>query len=179
MTAIDNIYADKCSEKSDINEHLPTLRDYASRCRHVTEFGVRGIVSTWALIAGRPSRVISYDITPLTDEAQCMVRAAAKEAGVEFRFIQGDTREVEIEPTELLFIDTSHTYTQLHCELERHGPRVKKFIILHDTVTFGDKGEQESDAGLRPAIKEFIEGHPWKRRAHFYYNNGLTILERL
>ena len=32
---------------SDINEHLPTIIKYGQECDHITEMGVRGIVSTW------------------------------------------------------------------------------------------------------------------------------------
>ena len=39
-----------CNTKSDINEHLITLSNYASKCNSVTEFGVRSCVSTYAFI---------------------------------------------------------------------------------------------------------------------------------
>ena len=45
-------YAALCARPSDINEHLPTLRAYAERVDSVVEMGVRGVVSTWALLAG-------------------------------------------------------------------------------------------------------------------------------
>ena len=51
-----------CEIPSDINEHLPTLMKYASECEHITEMGVRNIVSTFALLMGEPKRMISYDI---------------------------------------------------------------------------------------------------------------------
>ncbi len=47
MKIID-IYNNLCNEKSDINEHLPTLKRYAEKCDHITEMGVRSVVSTWA-----------------------------------------------------------------------------------------------------------------------------------
>lgn len=37
---------------SDIHEHLPTLRALARECDSIAEFGVRGVVSTWALLLG-------------------------------------------------------------------------------------------------------------------------------
>ena len=37
---------------SDINEHLETLSNYASRCNSIFETGVRGVVSSWALLHG-------------------------------------------------------------------------------------------------------------------------------
>ena len=40
------------SKKSDINEHLGVLSKYASKCESVFETGVRGVVSSWALLHG-------------------------------------------------------------------------------------------------------------------------------
>ena len=37
------------NERSDINEHIPTLLKYAEECDHITEMGVRKGVSLWAL----------------------------------------------------------------------------------------------------------------------------------
>ena len=37
---------------SDINEHLATLRMYASRVGSIAEMGVRKVVSTWAFLLG-------------------------------------------------------------------------------------------------------------------------------
>ena len=37
-------------KRSDINEHLPTLHDYASKCESVLELGVRGVISSYAFI---------------------------------------------------------------------------------------------------------------------------------
>jgi hypothetical protein len=32
---------------SDINEHIPTILKYGQECEHITEMGVRWVVSTW------------------------------------------------------------------------------------------------------------------------------------
>jgi hypothetical protein len=48
MTARDILiegYQHYCNNVSDIYEHLPTLNNYAQQCNHITECGVRGIVS--------------------------------------------------------------------------------------------------------------------------------------
>jgi len=39
-------------EPCDINEHLPTLRSYASKCEVVAEMGVRNVVATYAFLKG-------------------------------------------------------------------------------------------------------------------------------
>jgi hypothetical protein len=38
---------DKTTSSRDICEHLPILAKYASKCNHITEFGVRSVVSTY------------------------------------------------------------------------------------------------------------------------------------
>ena len=44
----------RCNLVSDINEHLPTLKRYAEDCDHITEMGVRWLVSTIAFMMGQP-----------------------------------------------------------------------------------------------------------------------------
>ena len=56
MSNLEKIYQYKCSSPSDINEHLPTLLRYSQMCDHVTEFGVREPVSTYALMYGKPKK---------------------------------------------------------------------------------------------------------------------------
>jgi hypothetical protein len=48
----------------------------------------------------------------------------------------GNTLEVDIDETDMLFIDTLHNGDQLEKELERSASKVKKFIAFHDTTTF-------------------------------------------
>jgi hypothetical protein len=177
---IEDHYQLACGTPTDIHEHLPTLRRYASECQHITEFGVRGVVSTWALLAARPQRMVSYDIAdcPRVDDAL----GAAFAEGIDFHFVTADTREIVIEQTDLLFIDTLHTYGQLYTELWIHCPKVSRFIVLHDTETFGyhdQGGEPGSSKGLWPAVQDFLIAHPqWRLKERFANNNGLTVLER-
>ena len=174
---IDDIYERKCAEPSDINEHLPVLKRYASQCNHVTEFGVRHVVSTWGLIAGRPKTVHSYDLSSPGDAVIAEVQDVANEVGVSFIFFQWNVLDAHIVTTDLLFIDTYHTYTQLKSELERHSENVRKWIIMHDTETFGEKGEANEENGLNYAIREFLEANPiWSEVRRLTNNNGLTVL---
>ena len=69
-------------------------------------------------------------------------------AQTSFSFVVGDSRQIVIQPTELLFIDTLHDYEVLLLELFLHSPRVKKFIALHDTQSFGSHNESGNGPGL-------------------------------
>jgi hypothetical protein len=161
---------------SDIFEHLPTLYRYASCCRHVTEFGTRTGVSTLALLRALPERLISYDWVRLPDVDR--LEQLARLQGVDFSFRQEDTRRVDLEPTDLLFIDTLHVRQQLEAELAVAGERVRRFLIFHDTETFGQVGEDGGE-GIWPAIAAFVRRESsWRLLEHRPANNGLTVLWR-
>lgn len=170
MNLIDIKYKNACGEKSDINEHISVLKKYADMCKHVTEFGVRSGVSTWAWIASNAKIVRCYDIN------NCSVvehQKAADEIKKEFSFTCVNTiaEKFDIEPTDLLFIDTEHTYKQCSQELRQHAYKVNKFIVFHDTVTFG--------AELNKAIEEFLEkNNDWMIREKLLNNNGLIVLAK-
>ena len=175
---LNQIYERLYNTPSDINEHLPTLASYASECEHITEMGVRYIVSTYALLMGRPKKMISYDIHMCNWEP---VRDLVKE-DTDFQFLVGNTLEIEIEPTDLLFIDTLHNYTQLKKELELHSEKVNKYIIFHDTTSFENVGESYTgnpEKGIWLAIQEFLQTNSkWVLNERFTNNNGLTIIKK-
>jgi hypothetical protein len=176
---IDENYAYHCNQKSDINEHLPTLYKYSLECDHITEMGVRDVVSTWAFLKGRPKKFICYDINKVSNID--IAAKYAKDSDIEFEFQCKDVLSVSIEPTDLLFIDTLHQYNQLKKELELHASKVKKYLIFHDTTTFEYVDERsDSVGGLWPAIEEFlISNSEWVIDFKYTNNNGLTILKRI
>jgi hypothetical protein len=177
---LEEIYNQRCSTLSDINEHLPTLKKYAEECDHITEMGVRWVVSTYAFMMGGPKKLISIDINPVEKhgiKVEDLVELA-KEKNVDFEFQLGDTTVIEIDETDFLFIDTWHVYQQLKTELTLHGNKARKYIGFHDTTIFETKGEN-GHPGLWPAIEEFLSENPhWSVRERFTNNNGLTILKR-
>jgi cephalosporin hydroxylase len=176
MTPLQAQYVAAVSTPSDINEHLPTLFTLANECDHVTEFGVRWGASTTAFLASK-ARLVSYDIDQ--HPAALHLFELAREEGKAAEFKIGNTLKIErIFETDMLFIDTLHTYAQLRHELFTFHSSVGKYIALHDTVTFGEKGE-DGGPGLIPAIWDFLTTSPeWRIKEHHTNNNGLTVLER-
>ena len=87
---------------------MPILRKYAEKCSHITEFGVRGVVSTWAILAAKPKKLISYDIKYHTNIEKA--KEIAAENNIHFTFCTKNVLHLEITDTDLLFIDTYHTY---------------------------------------------------------------------
>jgi hypothetical protein len=168
------LYVRVCDTPSDIHQHLPLLRRLASEARHVTELGVREGNSTTALLYGQPQQLVCYDVARY-GQVDLLERLAGN---TRFRFCQQDVLSVQIDETDLLFIDTRHTFNQLRQELALHAARVRRRIVLHDTVTFGQVGE-DGEAGLLPAVDDFLAAHrEWSIEAHHLNNNGLMILCR-
>jgi GT2 family glycosyltransferase len=184
--SVEDLYSRHCSIVSDINEHLPTLRRIAEECEHVTEFGTRSGVSTSALLAAQPKKLISYDVA-----AQCACKELKKVSGkTNLVYVHGPeigntlTCPV-IEETGFLFIDTKHTGDQVFIELDRHAARVRKYIAFHDVVTYGEKGEgytaENKVTGLMAGINKFLEQHQdeWEQAEWYPNNNGLMVIKRI
>jgi cephalosporin hydroxylase len=160
----------------DINEHLDTLTEYAKKCDHITEFGFRFGASFCALLLGAPKKLITYDI----DIPKAPVEVfRSLNPSTKMVFIESSTLIVDIEETDLLFIDTLHTYEQLKAELDLHGNKARKYLAFHDTTTFRHTGEHGGSKGLYDAILEFLELNPhWELEVEYNNNNGLLILRR-
>jgi len=200
MSLVEINYNFKCNQKSDINEHLPTLCELARECDSVIELGVRGVVSSWAFAMGLPegSRMFMNDLEPCN--ASPLIRAAKNEKNIDATFVKGSDLEIDLpEPADLVFIDTWHIYGQLKRELARYEPLAKKYIVMHDTTVDEWEGEtirlgwnaeeqskqtgwpvEEITKGLWPAVDEFLRKNEgkWELKKRYFNNNGLTILER-
>jgi len=200
MSFIERGYLERCKNPSDIHEHLPTLRKYASECTHITECGVRGAVSSYALADGIRGKEGAHMI--LIDLVGCdaidKFLDVCETENINASFYEGDDLVCPIEETELLFIDTWHVYGDLKRELARWHSYAKKYIILHDTTVDVEYGEsirmgwnileqskvsgipvEEIARGLWPAVEDFLKEHPeWVLKERYTNNNGLTVLAR-
>lgn len=204
---IKRLYESNARTRSDINEHLPALREFAQHCDSIAAMGVRDVVSTWAFLAGlceypgpKPTHMHCVDID--RPHGINLVGEIAKEAGIELVFYQADSAKVSIPPVDMLFIDTWHVYGHLKRELRQHvdDTTPRKYIILHNTEVDKTMGEsvrlgmniahrvqvsgypqEEITCGLERAIQEFLtaQNGKWVIRRHFKNNNGLTILARV
>jgi hypothetical protein len=193
-------FLERCLQPSDINEHLPTLANYASDCNHITECGVRSVVSSYAFAHAlkhkENNKLIQVDLD--WNVNLDVFKNECNAENVNVIFYKDSDLTCPIEPTELLFIDTWHVYGHLKRELERWNAHVSKYIIMHDTTVDEWDGEtircgmdaisqsitsnipvDEIAKGLWPAIEEFLESHPeWILKERYTNNNGLTVLQR-
>lgn len=195
-------YTKACGTVSDIYQHLPILYKYAKKCAHVTEMGSRTGVSTRAFLYANPDRFVSYDYQYATPEPHLISGIQAlialfeecKRRGINCDYFGKNVLQIEIEETDMLFIDTYHCYAQLKKELELHAVKVRRYIAFHDTTLYGEVGEgfphmdpnhpihttpMDGSGGIRKAIDEFLEVNPkWKIVLESRDNNGLIIMGR-
>lgn len=203
MEFIENKYKSLCNIPCDINEHLPTLYKYASECESVIELGVRGCISSWALIYGLLNNNSNIKKILLNDIRECNINELIESTkdlniSLEYKWIN-DLELIVNENVDLVFIDTWHVYGQLKRELKKFSEITNKYIIMHDTTIDAIYGEtirdnlnaelqsemsgipiEEINKGLIPAIEEFLENNKnWILFEKFENNNGLTILKKI
>lgn len=197
---LQKMYEKHTTEWSDIYEHLPTLRDLAKECPMVAEIGVRSMNSTWGVLLGlseNPSPFRSYlgiDLNLPPVEIFHKAKNLAVRNHIAFDFRVANDMDIDIEPVDLLFIDSLHTYAHLTYELEKFSPKTKRYIALHDTdAPWGNVDDHEyhgdfseypphidrTKRGLWPAVSDFLDSHPeWKLHRRYRNNHGFTILVR-
>jgi hypothetical protein len=203
MEAVRRRYESLCNQRSDIHEHLPTLYRYATQCQRIVELGVRGGVSSWALVYGLLDNHKPVKSILLNDTTPCPIQEllnTTQRTGITITTAWINDLELTLpESVDLVFIDTWHVYGQLKRELARFAPQTKKYIVLHDTTLDAVHGESirnrhnlkarseasgipvdEIACGLWRAVEEFLAANPaWILKERYTNNNGLTILERL
>jgi cephalosporin hydroxylase len=199
-TELGKMYNQAQNQTSDINEHVPVLYNLAKECSSVVEIGVRHMVSTWGLLQGlsessAPNRsYLGIDLAlPPADLFAKAVRLSRTNE-ILFDFWQENDLNIIIPYTDLLFIDSFHTYCHLTYELETFSPYVSKYIAMHDTSApwgnvdepyHGDYSEypdsyNRDKRGLWPAVEDFLKSHPeWVLHKRLLNNHGFTILKRV
>lgn len=168
-----NPFGFRNTDGSDISAHLPMLAFVAKDCNHITEFGTRECFSTAAFLSTCKGKVVSYDINRYQDIdlLQSLVSPDV------WTFIQHDTGDpnLEIDNTDLLFIDSLHSSEHVAKEL-RHAKNVNRYIAFHDTYTTLNR-PGESDINI--AINDFLDKNKnWKKVYEVKFNHGLIIVEK-
>ena len=203
MDFIKNKYNYLSNTRSDINEHLATLYNYATTCESIIELGVRGCVSSWAFTYGLLNNNKSNKVLFLNDLEKCNIDELlyiTKELDIKINYEWiSDLKLKTTQNYDLTFIDTWHVYGQLKRELEKYSKITNKYIIMHDTTVDEEFGEtircglnaiqqsqitgfsiKEINCGLWPAVEEFLlDNKNWILKERYTNNNGLTILERV
>lgn len=203
MENIKNNYEKLIKTPSDINEHLETLFEYATKCDSIIETGVRGCVSSWALIYGLLNNNNLTKKILLNDIEKCNIEELLEftknlDIIINYEWINNLNLVID-ENYDMVFIDTWHVYGQIKRELNKFSKITNKYIIMHDTTVDEIYGEtircgmnavqqseisgipiEEINLGIWPAIEEFLlENKNWIIEKRYTNNNGLTILKRI
>jgi len=153
----------------DMVPHLGHLMDLASTAKVVAEFGVRGAVSSWAILDGLPEdgRLYSVDIDPL-----CPIPPRVT-SDPRFKFIVGDSVTVPLpKHVGFVMIDSSHEYDQTVRELDRAASLNPVVIALHDYL-YADTPD------VKRAIDGWLEGDvPYVLEVVHPSTWGLAVLRR-
>ena len=150
----------------DCEPHYPTLISLARDAKTVIEWGVRGGVSTWALLEGLPDDGHLYSV----DIDHCIVPPRVSE-DPRWTFIVGDDLDPAVRTqlpshADIVFIDTSHTYEQTVAELEIAPDYTPSRIVMHDV----------NQPQVRKAVDEFCNRTGWRMVA-YEDPYGLATLE--
>jgi hypothetical protein len=89
---LQTLFENKKNQQSDINEHLETLRDYASQCKRITEMGMREGISTIAFLYAKPETLISYDISDCSKQFNFLKQLSG---ATNFIFKREDTTQIK------------------------------------------------------------------------------------
>lgn len=153
----------------DLDQHIPRLSEFASKCQHVTEITHRR-ESTIGLLSA--PRLVSYQ----SERDPLVFRLPTMFPHLDLKVMPHLREMPTIEETDMLFLDTEGTYTRLWGELNFYHPKVKRFIAVHDTQLYSRKGEDGKEPTLK-ALTDFMQQHPeWSVIVHDEHQYGLTII---
>jgi hypothetical protein len=200
VTELSSRYEEAYTTPSDISEHVPLLYQLSKEVSSVIEIGMRGMVSSWGILQGLSESISSHrsyigiDISSPPSGTLNAAQRLARVNDIAFTFLQANDMHIDIPDTDLLFIDSLHTYCHLTYELEKFSPSVRKYIAMHDTSppweSFDDSEYHgnfseypdyidKNKRGLWLAVEDFLQRHPeWKLAARYTNCHGFTILER-
>lgn len=144
-------------------------KSYGDECSIITELGVYTGSSTIAFLSSFPKKMRSYDITEKFFHLRKRIENICDKENIDYEFSVGNSCYIDIEETDLLFIDTQHDYKTITTELLRHHNKVKKYIIVHDTTSFPQ---------VFKGIQHFLsENTDWNLHYRCQNKSGVTVLK--
>jgi len=155
----------------DMNQHVPTMKRFAKKCDKILELGISIGCSTRGLLSGRPKEYVGVDIFPENSNKVDTLRLKkiAEDNNIKFTFCCMDDLDYTFDSTDLLHIDSLHTYDHLYGELNKFSNKVKKYILIHDTEL----------SYLVRAVNDYLNKDScWEVIENHTYCHGLYVLER-
>ena len=173
--SLGGLYDSLCREQSDLNQHLPKLKELASQCRHVTEITQRH-QSTIALLAGQPDRLVSFNTAGRASQIVTALGDRRGKTEVVFGPPDALAETAVAEPTDMLFIDEIQHSDRVWAQLQKFASQCSHYIVFHDTQIYGERGPN-GHPGILPAVRRWLKDHPeWSVVYHTNEQYGLTVL---
>lgn len=114
----------------DMAPHIDQLAEYARGKRTIVEFGLRGAVSTWAMLDAMDpdGHLIGVDIDP-----DCPLPARVR-GDPRFTLVVGEAATVKlpVKYADMVMIDASHEFVATVAELARAASLGPSIICCHD-----------------------------------------------
>jgi predicted dithiol-disulfide oxidoreductase (DUF899 family) len=153
----------------DMHRRIDFIQQTFTGVQTITEFGPFQGCSTAAWLSLRPKKFVTVDQGISLDVD--LYKKAAQEINVDFQFIQSSDLEIDIEPCELLFIDTVHTAEHTYQELQRHADKISQYLVFHDVA--------EPRFRTLAGIRNWWKFHPeWKLKYQDSDDCGFLVLEK-
>ena len=167
------IASEVANQTSDFHFHIPKLMELASLCDEVAE------VSKWdnkaalvALCASKAKKI--YSVSTLSKK---LWPALNKLIGNRLDTFIGPETGLEIPEVDLLYIDTNHSVSRVYEELTKYHAKVRRYIVIHCTSTYGSTGDDGQLPGVMGAIRSFlVQQKKWQVVHRVEENHGLVVL---
>jgi predicted O-methyltransferase YrrM len=162
----------------DMEPHVEQLTKYARGKKVIVEFGLRGCVSTWAMLDGMPKngRLIGIDI-----DRNVMIPARVRDDS-RFRFVHGDATAsfeeigIPIDHADLVMIDAGHEFAETVLELVQAARLRPDVILLHDYLYRHTPGVRAAIDGY--TAKGYLRDEPYRLETVHPSTWGLAVLIR-
>lgn len=174
-TSLEDYYDKVITMKDSVTnvEYHSVIKNLMEECDSFTEFGMCQGPSIAAAMLTNPKKVRGYDVTfKWFGPAKSFFESYAKEHNIDFVAFETDTAKCKtIDETDMLHIDSKHTYKHATAELKRHAPQVRKYILLHDTTQRPE---------VYKAVQDYIKNvdNSWKIIKRSEVGVGYTIMKR-
>jgi hypothetical protein len=155
----------------DMAPHIDMLTEYASEAHTIVEFGVRGGVSTWAMLKGLPEDGVIYAVDNDPDVLEMTPPWVLEDPRL--KLVIGDDLKVDLpKEADLVLIDSGHEYEQTMAELARVKKLHPLTILLHDYL-------YAETPGVRQAVDTFASLGDWRIVTVHPSQWGIAELERI
>lgn len=155
----------------DMEPHIADLADLARGKRTIVEFGIRGGVSTWAMLSAMADDglLVGVDIDP-----DAPIPPAVRD-DPRFSLHTGDSLGVRLPAhADMVMIDSSHEFAQTVRELVRAASLTPDVITLHDYLYPETPGVRRAVDGY--TAPGYLRDEPYRLATVHQSRWGLAVL---